>query len=150
MLPKTKTVVDHLKCTGDCSSVNRWWWWWLSIYLLNLEINLVLEMVADTGQDFIECVAQLACSFPPRSKWMFRKIFHPADASQCLFRQNLLRLKLMWQFVLNRVWQIVRSMFMSGSKSREAAVVKEVIITGKRWQWVTRLVCKPSFVILLA
>ena len=25
-------------------------------YLLNLEIDLVLEMVADTGQDIIECV----------------------------------------------------------------------------------------------
>ena len=101
-------------------------------YLLNLEIDVVLEMVADTGQDVTECVVQLAWGFPPRSKWMFRKIFHPAVVLQPLFRQTLLMLKLMWQFILNRVWQIVRCMFMSGSNSREAAVLKDVIITGKR------------------
>ena len=89
-------------------------------------------MVADTGKDFTECVVQLAWGFPPRSKWMFRKIFHPAVVPQHLFRQNLLMLKLMWQFVLNRVWQIVRCMFTSGYNNREAAVLKDVIITGKR------------------
>ena len=67
---------------------------------------------------------------PPRSKWMLRKSFHPAVVPQPLFRQNLLMLKLMWQFVLNRVWQIVRCMFMSGSNNREAAVLKDVITTG--------------------
>ena len=108
-------------------------------YLLNLEINVVLEMVADTGQDVTECVVQVAWGFPPRSKWMFRKIFHLAVVSQCLFRQNLLMLKLMWQFVLNRVWQIIRCMFMSGSNNREAAVLKDVITTGRR-SLVTRLV----------
>ena len=35
-------------------------------------------------------------------------------------------------FVLNRVWQIIRCMFMSGSNSREAAVLKDIITTGKR------------------
>ena len=86
-------------------------------YLLNLEIVLVLEMLADTGQDVIQCGLQLAWGFPPRSKLTLRKVFHPAFVPQPLFRQNLLMLKLMWQFVLNRVWQIVRCMFMSGSNN---------------------------------
>ena len=89
-------------------------------------INLVLEMFADT---VIECLVQLAWGFPPRSKLMLRKVFQLA---QPLFRQNLLMLKLMWQLVLNRMWQIVRCMFMSGSNNREAAVLKDVITTGKR------------------
>ena len=38
---------------------------------------------------------------------------------------------------------------MSGSKSREATDLKDVIATGKRSQ-VTRMVCKPLLVILLA
>ena len=42
-------------------------------------------------------------------------------------------------FVLNRVWQIVRWMFVSGSNNREAAVLKDVITTGMR-SLVTRLV----------
>ena len=90
-------------------------------YLLNLEIVLVLEMFADTGQEVIECGVQLAWGFPPRSKLTLRKVCHPAVVPQSLFRQNLLMLKLMWQFVLNRVWQIFRYMFMSGSNNREAA-----------------------------
>ena len=101
-------------------------------YLLNLEIILVLEMLADTGQDVIQCRLQLAWGFPPRSKLTLRKVFHPAVVPQPLFRQNLLMLKLMWQFVLNRVWQIIRCMFMSGSNNREAAVLKDVITTGMR------------------
>ena len=44
-----------------------------------------------------------------------RKILHPTVVSQPLFRRNLLILKLMWQFVVNRVEQIFRCMFMSGS-----------------------------------
>ena len=108
-------------------------------HLLNLEIILVLEMFADTGQEVIQCGLQLAWGFPPRSKLTLRKVFHPAVVPQPLFRQNLLMLKLMWQFVLNRVWQIIRCMFMSGSNNREAAVLKDVITTGMRWQ-VTRLV----------
>ena len=103
-------------------------------YLLNLEIVLVLEMFADTGQEVIQCRLQLAWGFPPRSKLMLRKVFHPAVVPQPLFRQNLLTLKLMWQFVLNRAWQMVRFMFMSGSIRREAAVLKDVITTGKRSQ----------------
>ena len=90
-------------------------------YLLNLEIVLVLEMFADTGQEVIECGVQLAWGFPPRSKLTLRKVCHLAVVPQPLFRQNLLMLKLMWQFVLNRVWQIFRCMFMSGSNNREAA-----------------------------
>ena len=84
-------------------------------------------------------MVRLPWGFPPRSKWTLRKVFHPAP----------IQVKLMWQFVLNRVWHIVRCMFMSGSNNREAAVLKDVITTGMRWQ-VTRLVCKPSLVILLA
>ena len=103
-------------------------------YLLNLEIVLVLEMFADTGQEVIQCRLQLAWGFPPRSKLTLRKVFHPAVVPQPLFRQNLLTLKLMWQFVLNRAWQMVRFMFMSGSIRREAAVLKDVITTGKRSQ----------------
>ena len=75
----------------------------------------------------------------PRSKLTLRNVFHPAVVSQPLFRQNFFMWKLMWQFVLNRVWQIIRCMFMSGSNNREAAVLKDVIITGKR-SLVTRLV----------
>ena len=63
-------------------------------YLLNLEIVLVLEMFADTGQEVIQCGLQLAVT-------------------------------------LNRVWQIIRCMFMSGSSNREAAVLEDIIITGK-------------------
>ena len=96
-------------------------------YLLNLKIDLVLKMFADTGQEVIECVVQQAWGFPPRSKWMLRKVFHPAVVPPPLFRQNLLMLKLMWQFVLNRVWQIVRCMFTSGSNNREAAALKDVL-----------------------
>ena len=83
-------------------------------------------MFADT---VIECLVQQAWGFPPRSTLMLRKVFQLA---QPLFRQNLLMLKLMWQLVLNRMWQIVRCMFMSGSNNREAAVLKDVITTGKR------------------
>ena len=101
----------------------------INSYLLNLEIDLILEVFADKGQEVIECVVQWAWGFPPRSKW---KVFHPAVVPQPLSRQNLLMLKLMWQFVLNRVWQIVRCMFMSRSNNREAAVLKDVITTGKR------------------
>ena len=90
-------------------------------YLLNLEIVLVLEMFADTGQEVIECGVQLYWGFPPRSKLTLRKGCHPAVGPQPQFSQNLLMLKLMWQFVLNRVWQIFRCMFMSGSNNREAA-----------------------------
>ena len=108
-------------------------------------INLALEMLADT---VIECLVQLAWGFPPRRKLMLRKVFHPAVVPQPLFRQNLLMLKLMWQLVLNRMWQIVRCMFMSGSNSRKAAVLKYVITTGKR-SHVTRMVCKPSLLILI-
>ena len=35
-------------------------------------------------------------------------------------------------FDFNRVWQIGRCMFMSGSNNTEAAVLKDVIATGKR------------------
>ena len=135
MLPKPETVGDYLQCTVDCSFARPMMiMMTINGYLLNLEIHVVLEMVADTctGQDDTECVVLLAWGFPPRSKWMFRKIFHPAVVPQPLFRQNLLMLKLMRQFVLNRVWQIIRCMVMSGSSNREAAVLKEVIITGKR------------------
>ena len=90
-------------------------------------------MFADTGQEVIECVlVQLAWGFPPRSKLMLRKVFHPAVVPLPLFRQNLLMFKIMLQFVLNRVWQIVRSMFMGSSNNKEAAVLKDVITTGKR------------------
>ena len=48
-------------------------------YLLNLEIDLVLEMFADTGQDVTECVVQLAWVFPPRIKLTLRKAFSPCS-----------------------------------------------------------------------
>ena len=108
-------------------------------YLLDLEIGLIVEMFADTGQEVIQCGLQLAWGFLPRSKLTLRKVFHPAVVPQPLFRQNLLMLKSMWKFVLNRVWQIVRCMFMSDSNKREAAVLKDVITTEKR-SLVTRLV----------
>ena len=83
-------------------------------YLLNLEIDLVLEMSADRSQEVIECVVEVAWGFLPRSKLMLRKVFHLAVGPHPLFRQNILKLTLMWQFVLNRVWQTVRCMFMRG------------------------------------
>ena len=55
-------------------------------YLQNLEINLVLEMFANTGQEVIKCVVGLAWGFPPRSKWMLRKVFYPAVVPQVVFR----------------------------------------------------------------
>ena len=55
-------------------------------------------------------------SFLPKSKLFSRnQVFHPIVVPQPLFRPNLLILKLMWQFVLNRLEQIFRCMFMSGS-----------------------------------
>ena len=36
-------------------------------YLLNLEIDLVLEMFANRSQQVIECVVELAWGFLPRS-----------------------------------------------------------------------------------
>ena len=54
MLPKIQTVRDYRWLLFGqpmmmmMMTVNG--------YLLNLEIDLVLEMVADTGQDIIECV----------------------------------------------------------------------------------------------
>ena len=118
-------------------------------YLLNLEIVLVLEMFADTGQDVIQCGLQLAWGFPPRSKLTLRKVFHPAFVPQPLFRQNLLMLKLMWQFVLNRAWQIARCMFISGSNNRGSSIKgchyhRKEITTSLGW------FCKLSLVILLA
>ena len=61
---------------------------------------------------------------------MMRWVFNPAVVPHPLFGQSLLMLKLMMQFVLNRVWQIVRCMFMSGN--RKVAVLKYVITRGKR------------------
>ena len=58
---------------------------------------------------------QLAWGFPPQSKLFCRKVFHPTVVPQPSLRWNLLILKLMWQFVLNRVQQIFRCIFMSGS-----------------------------------
>ena len=91
-------------------------------YLLNLEIVLVLEMFADKGQEVIQCGLQLSWGFPSRSKLTLRKVFHLAVVPQPLFRQNLLMLKLMWQFVLNRVWQIAGCMFTSGSDNRDSCI----------------------------
>ena len=130
MLPKTETVGADLQSTAlqlmmIMMTING--------YLLNLEIDLVLEIFADTGQEVIECGVLLGAS------WHWGRFFHPAVVPQPLFRQTLLMLKLMWQFVLNRVWQIVRCMFMSGSNNREAAVLKDIMTRGKR-SLVTRLV----------
>ena len=136
MLPQTKTVGADLQSTALLSTDDEDDYQW---FLMNLEIILVLEMFADTDQEVIQCWLQLTWGFPPRSKLTLRKVFHPAVVPQPLFRQNLLMLKLMWQFVLNRVWQIVRCMFMSGSNNRETAVLKDVITTGRR-SLVTRLV----------
>ena len=58
----------------------------ISGYLQHLEINLVLEMFANTGQEVIKCVVGLAWGFPPRSKWMLRKAFYRAVVPQALFR----------------------------------------------------------------
>ena len=32
----------------------------INVYLLNLEIDLILEMFANAGQEVVECVVQLA------------------------------------------------------------------------------------------
>jgi len=58
----------------------------INVYLLNLEIDVILEMFANIGQKVIECAVQLAWCFPPRSKLTFRKVFHPAVVPQLLFR----------------------------------------------------------------
>ena len=63
-----------------------------------------------------------------------RKVFHPTVVPQPLFRRNLLILKLMWQFVLNRVEQIFICMFMSGSYDGgwQLCKLKDIIATGWR------------------
>ena len=58
----------------------------INVYLLNLEIDLILEMFAITGQEVVECVVQLTWGFPPRSKLTFRKVFQPGAVPQLLFR----------------------------------------------------------------
>ena len=69
-----------------------------------------------------------------------RKVFSPSGCSTNPIQAKSVDVKIdVAIFVLNRVWQIVRGMFMSGSNSREAAVLKDVITTGRR-SLVTRLV----------
>ena len=58
----------------------------INVYLLNLEMDLILEMFANAGQEVTECVVQLAWGFPPKSKLTLRKVFQPAVVPQLLFR----------------------------------------------------------------
>ena len=60
---------------------------------------------------------QLLCGFPLKSKLYYRKVFLPTGVPNPLFKWKLLMLKLMLQFVLNRVGQIFTCMFMSGSNN---------------------------------
>ena len=63
-------------------------------YLLNLEIDLVLEIFADTGQEVIECGVQLAWGFPPRSKLTLRKVFSPSSCSTTPFQAKSFDVKI--------------------------------------------------------
>ena len=65
--------------------------------------------------------------------------FSPSSCSTTPIQAKSFDVKINVAFVLNRVWQIVRCMFMSGSSNREAAVLKDIITIGKR-SLVTRLV----------
>ena len=39
-------------------------------------------MNSDPAREVFECGVQLARGFPPRSKWMYREVFHPAVVPQ--------------------------------------------------------------------
>ena len=57
MLSKSKTVGDDLQQTDYENDDYQW------LYLLNLKMDLVLEMFADSGVEVIECVVQRAWGF---------------------------------------------------------------------------------------
>ena len=62
-----------------------------------------------------------------------RKVFSRSGCSTTPIQAKSVDVKIdVAIFVLNRVWQIVRCMFMSGSNNREAAVLKDLITTGRR------------------
>ena len=59
-------------------------------------------------------------SFPPLpptpwKQFVLQEVSNPTVVPQLLFMQNLLILKLMWRFVLNRVEQNLQMHLMSGS-----------------------------------
>ena len=81
---------------------------------------------------------QLLCSFPLKSKLFYGKVFYPTVVPKPLFKWKLLMLKLMLQFVLNRVGQMhVREWL---QQWRQLWKLKDIIAMGKRSQ-VHRLVC---------
>ena len=132
MLPKTKTVGADLQSTAlqSTDDGNNDYQWLPAEFRNCFSFGNVCWHRPGSHSMWVTA----GLGFSPWSKLMLRMVFHPAVVPQPLFRQNLLMLKLMWQFVLNRVWQIVRCMFMSGSSNREAAVLEDIIITGKGWQ----------------
>ena len=81
---------------------------------------------------------QLLCGFPLKSKLYYRKVFLPTGVPNPLFKWKLLMLKLMLQFVLNRVGQMHVHEWLQ--QWRQLWKLKDIIATGKRSQ-VHRLVC---------
>ena len=54
--------------------------------------------ISDPAREVIECGVQLARGFPPRSKWTYGEVFHPAVVPQPPFSSNL-TIHSIWQFI---------------------------------------------------
>ena len=52
-------------------------------------------MNSDPAREVFECGVQLARGFPPRSKWTYGEVFHPAVVPQPPFN---LAIGLLWNF----------------------------------------------------
>ena len=46
-------------------------------------------MNSDPAREVFECGVQLARGFPPRSKWTYREVFHPAVVPQPPFNLGI-------------------------------------------------------------
>ena len=79
------------------------------------------------------CEVQLVWGFLPKNKFFYGKVFYPTVAPQPLFRWNLFNVEiiLMLQFVLNKVGQIFRWMFMSGASNGSSCETKGHHCPGK-------------------
>ena len=125
MLSETKTGGDDLPATDNDYK-------WLPAEFRN-RFSFGNVCWQKPGSHWMCGRAGLGFSSQEHNELMLRKVFHLAVVPHPLFRLNLLMLTLMWQFVLNRVWQIVRCcLWVARDNNREAAVLKDFIITGKR------------------
>ena len=56
--------------------------------LLCLNTGTWVQNISDPAREVIECGVQLARGFPPRSKWTYGEVFHPAVVPQPPFNIN--------------------------------------------------------------